>query len=135
MQARVHAVLWAVAVALAAPAVRAYPPQINYMLNCMGCHEPDGAGEPGRVPSFRSTLARFAGMADGRRYIVQVPGSAQSRLSDAELAAVLNWMIVNLSDVPPARLQPFTPEEVGSYRRTPLIEVRAMRERLLRELH
>lgn len=110
----------------------AYEPRINYMLQCMGCHTPDGSGEPGRVPSIRETLAPFALSAQGRRFLVQVPGAAQSRLSDAELAALLNWMIQSLSRLRPAHFRLFTATEVASYRRDPLVEVRATRERLLR---
>jgi mono/diheme cytochrome c family protein len=110
----------------------AYEPRINYMLQCMGCHTPDGSGEPGRVPSVKTTLVPFAKSADGRRFLVQVPGAAQSTLSDAELAELLNWMIQNLSTAKPAHFARFTAAEVASSRRTPLVEVRATRERLLR---
>jgi mono/diheme cytochrome c family protein len=113
----------------------AYEPQINYALQCMGCHTPDGAGVPDRVPSIRDTLVPFAGMAEGRRYLVQVPGSAQSTLSNAELAELLNWMIRNLTGVtPPSTLAPFTEQEVRQYRASTLSQVRATRERLLRTL-
>jgi hypothetical protein len=110
----------------------AYEPRINYMLQCMGCHTPDGSGEPGRVPSVKATLVRFAKSADGRRFLVQVPGASQSTLSDAELAELINWMIQNLSEVKPVRFAHFTAAEVAHYRGTPLVEVRATRERLLR---
>jgi mono/diheme cytochrome c family protein len=112
-------------------AAAAYEPQINYMLQCMGCHTPDGSGEPGRVPSLKSTLAPFAASAAGRRFIVQVPGASQSRLSDAELAQLLNWMIQNLSSAKPASFERFTAAEVSGYRRTPLVGVQAAREKLL----
>ncbi|MBV8740537.1 MAG: hypothetical protein JOZ12_02075 [Sinobacteraceae bacterium] len=102
------------------------------MLHCMGCHTPDGAGEPGRVPSLRNTLVPFAASLAGRRFLVQVPGSAQSRLSDADLAAVLNWMVSALSAQPPRPgLRPFTAAEVASYRSTPLVAVSAERARLI----
>jgi cytochrome c553 len=111
----------------------AYEPQINYALQCMGCHTPDGAGVQDRVPSIRDTLVPFAGIADGRRYLVQVPGSSQSTLSNAELAELLNWMIRNLSGVtPPSTLAPFTEQEVQEYRTQTLSQVRATRERLLK---
>jgi hypothetical protein len=110
----------------------AYEPQMNYALQCMGCHTPDGAGVPDRVPSIRDTLVPLAGMAEGRRYLVQVPGSAQSTLSNAELAELLNWMIRSLSVVkPPSTLAPFTEAEVRKYRVQTLTQVRATRERLL----
>jgi hypothetical protein len=100
----------------------------------MGCHTPDGSGEPGRVPSIRTTLVRFASSAAGRRFLVQVPGASQATLSDGELADLINWMIQNLSAAKPDHFTQFTAAEVASYRRTPLVEVQATRERLLRSL-
>lgn len=124
---------WA-ACAACCQSAAAYEPQINYMLQCMGCHTPDGSGEPGRVPSLRSTLAPFAASAAGRRFIVQVPGASQSKLSDTELAQLLNWMIENLSSVRPASFTRFTAAEVSNYRRTPLVGVQAAREKLLSQV-
>ena len=110
----------------------AYEPHVNYMLHCMGCHTPDGSGEPGRVPSVRDTLVPLASKPEGRRYLIQVPGSAQSRLSDADLAAVLNWMVNNLSAVQASRpVQKFTAEEVGAYRHKPLVAVKEERQKLI----
>jgi mono/diheme cytochrome c family protein len=118
-----------------ATAARAYEPAVNYMLQCMGCHTPDGSGEPGRVPSIRDTVLPFARLPAGRRYLVQVPGAAQSTLSDAELAALINWMIVELGHGTPQAFAPFTAAEVAQYRRTPLTDVRSERERLLALTH
>jgi hypothetical protein len=110
----------------------AYEPPMNYALQCMGCHTPDGAGVADRVPSIRDTLLPFSGMADGRRFLVQVPGSAQSTLSNADLADLLNWMIRTLSrEKPTESFVPFTEKEVAGYRAQTLVEVRATRERLL----
>lgn len=64
----------------------AYGPYMNYALHCMGCHTPDGSGTPGRVPAIRDTLLPFAQVPEGRKYLVQVPGSAQSTLNDSEPA-------------------------------------------------
>lgn len=119
----------------ASHAVAAYEPQVNYMLQCMGCHAPNGEGEPGRVPSLRETLGPFASTPEGRRFTLQVPGVAQSTLSDAELADLLNWMIRTLGTTPPAReVVPYTAAEVARYRHTPLVNVRAARERLIAQL-
>jgi hypothetical protein len=110
----------------------AFEPSVNYMLQCMGCHTPDGRGEPGHVPSVRNTLTPLASTPEGRRFLVQVPGSAQSKLSDAELAEVLNWMLDNLSAQPkPHELKRFTAAEVAQYRHTPLVAVSAVRKRLV----
>ena len=110
----------------------AFEPSVNYMLQCMGCHTPDGSGAAGRVPSIRSTLLPFSALAAGRQFLVQVPGASQSTLSDAELAELLNWIIENLSNEPRGPvLRRFTAAEVASYRRKPLVDVRATREHLL----
>jgi mono/diheme cytochrome c family protein len=118
---------WAAQPAVLTPRVEA-----NYMLNCMGCHLADGSGAAGKVPSVRESLMTLSRSAAGRRYLVQVPGAAQSPLSDLELAQVLSWMVRNLStQTAPPDFTDFTAAEVAGYRRSPLIEVREMRARLL----
>ena len=119
------------ALALAGGA-RAYEPQVHYQLHCMGCHLADGAGEAGRLPSMRGTLVPFSGLPAGRDYLLRVPGVAQSPLSDADLAALMNWMVRNLSDVPvPAGFVDYTAAEVGQARQQPLVKVVDERRRLL----
>jgi len=126
---RVAAVM--VVLGAAAPA-RAYEPRVNFQLQCMGCHHADGAGEEGRVPSVRRTLVPFSGSTEGRDFVMRVPGVAQAPLSDAEVAALLNWMVRNLSDVPvPAGFVDYTAAEVGQARHRPLAAVREARSRLL----
>jgi mono/diheme cytochrome c family protein len=131
--AAVLAVLAVPALSPATPPAEFTPvPQANYMLNCMGCHIADGSGAAGKVPSVRDSLLPLASNPAGRRYLVQVPGSAQSRLSNVELAQVLNWMARNLSAQPlPAGFVEFTAQEVERYRKTPLVDVSAARAQLL----
>jgi hypothetical protein len=112
----------------------AYEPRINYMLQCLGCHGPDGQGEPGRVPSIRSTLAPLARFPAGRRYLLQVPGVALSMLSDRDLAALLNWMIPSFGGIGPKDFHAFTSAEVARDRRHPLVEISATRARLMRQM-
>ncbi len=128
--------LWAVALILGGSFdADALEPAVNYMLNCMGCHTPDGRGEPNRVPSVRDSLTLLSGSPEGRRFLVQVPGSAQSRLSNEELAEVLNWMVLNLSNQPaPERFKRFDAQEVAAYRRTPLVGVTAARSKVIADL-
>ncbi|MGO8829153.1 MAG: c-type cytochrome [Steroidobacteraceae bacterium] len=116
-------------------AARGYQPAVNFQLNCMGCHLADGAGEAGRVPSLRRSLVLFSGTPEGRQYVIRVPGVAQSPLSDAEAASLLNWMARNLSDValPPGFVD-YTEAEVKELRSRPLARVSVMRARLLKEL-
>ena len=99
----------------------------------MGCHLADGAGESGRVPSIRRTLVLFSSSSEGRDYVVRVPGVAQSPLSDADTAVLLNWMARNLSDVKlPPGFTDYSAAEVHGVRDRPLVRVRGIRARLLR---
>jgi mono/diheme cytochrome c family protein len=129
-----RAAIWPM-VFLAVNAVQAYEPKVNYMLNCMGCHTENGAGAPGKVPSMRATLVPLAQRAAGRRFLVQVPGMAQSPLSNREVAELLNWMLRNLSArARPAGVADFTAAEVASYRGQRLKDVAGTRARLLATL-
>ena len=99
----------------------------------MGCHLADGSGESGRVPSIRRTLVLFSASPEGRNYVIRVPGVAQSPLSDADTAVLLNWMARNLSDVKlPPGFTDYSAAEVHGVRDHPLVRVRGIRARLLR---
>lgn len=120
--------------AVAAPAA-AESAEILYMLQCRGCHRPDGRGTPGVVPALAGHLGRFLSVPGGREYLVRVPGSAQSPLSDAELAEVLNWMVQRFGPSEVAhRFEPYTADEVARVRRPPLTDVRSVRRQLLEEI-
>ena len=80
-----------------APDINAIRAQSNYMLNCQGCHKADGTGLSGSVPSMRDFVGSFLTVAGGRDFLVQVPGSANSPLSDAALAELLNWILTTMS--------------------------------------
>lgn len=107
-------------------------PRTDYMLDCMGCHLAEGEGVRGKVPDMRDSLAPLSGTPAGRRYLVEVPGVAQSPLSDRDLAQLLNWMMSHLSaQAVPKSFKAFTPREVAAYRKTPLVDVIGTRMRLL----
>lgn len=119
--------------ATAANAAWSYQPAVNYQLHCMGCHLADGSGESGRVPSIRRTLLLFSSSPAGRNYVIRVPGVAQSPLSDADTAALLNWMTRSLSDLKvPAGLADYSAAEVHDARGRPLARVKALRAHLLK---
>jgi cytochrome c551/c552 len=132
----VHARTAFAVAALACSAVNAaqgYEPVVNFQLHCMGCHLPDGSGQPGRVPSIRRSLLLFSGFPEGRNYVVRVPGVAQSALSDADTAALLNWMARNLSDVAGApTFADYSEAEIRGLRHSPLVKVRDIRARLMK---
>jgi len=112
-----------------------YEPRVNYELQCMGCHLADGTGESGRVPSVRSTLVPFSMIPEGREFVLRVPGVAQSPLTDADIAAVLNWMARKLSDAPlPAGFRDYDAGEVRALRGRPLAQVSKARQKLLERI-
>jgi mono/diheme cytochrome c family protein len=114
-------------------ALRASPAQ-DYMLYCMGCHGAQAQGVTGSVPPLAGTLALFMRTAEGRDYVLRVPGAANSALPDAQLAGVLNWLAATYgaSATPPPA--PFTIDEVAKVRRTPLADVQARRREGIRGL-
>jgi mono/diheme cytochrome c family protein len=127
------AALLALALPLAS-GVAAATPELDYMLHCQGCHLADGRGSPGAVPSLIG-VGRFLATSRGREYLIRVPGSAQSPLSDAELAALLDWLIPRFDpDTAAAGFRPFDAAEVARWRRPPLTDVETLRAALLREL-
>jgi mono/diheme cytochrome c family protein len=81
---------------------------------CAVCHGPQAAGIPGSFPSLHEQVVAFAKMPQGRDYLVMVVttglmGSlkvggvayngvmpAQSGLSEAEVAAVLSYLVGDL---------------------------------------
>ena len=104
----------------------------NYLLNCMGCHGETGAGLEGKVPSLRGTLAMLSSSPQGRYYVLRVPGVTQSKLSDAELAEVLNWSLRTFNaSTPHDEFPEFTAAEIAAARREPLVDVAASREAAL----
>ena len=110
--------------------------RINYMLNCQGCHGANGAGTAdGSVPKMNDFLGNFLHVKGGRDFLVQVPGSANAALSDDALAEVLNWMLGTLSAGElPSAFEPFTAEEVGRLRATPLTDVTQTRDALIQRI-
>jgi mono/diheme cytochrome c family protein len=117
------------------PASAVSGPELDYTLECAGCHRADGSGTPGGVPALRDSVARFLAVPGGRDYLARVPGVAQASLDDAALAAVLNWMLDRFDAAHvPAGFAPYTAGEVGRLRTQPLVDVEAGRKRLVERL-
>ncbi|HWX70196.1 MAG TPA: cytochrome c [Steroidobacteraceae bacterium] len=114
-------------------ALRASPAQ-DYMLYCMGCHGAQAQGVPGKIPPLAGALALFMRTAEGRDYVLRVPGAASSALPDAQLAAVLNWLATSYGAPGDPLPAPFTVDEVTSVRRMPLADVQVRRREVVRSL-
>lgn len=108
--------------------------QFNYQMSCQGCHAPDGSGA-NAVPRMRDYVGVFLATEAGREYLVRVPGSAVSALSDADLAEVLNWILLEFAGSSvQAPFEPYSAQEVGRLRQHPLNEVAQYRAQLLAEI-
>jgi mono/diheme cytochrome c family protein len=121
------------AVAALAGAARAGPAQ-DYMLYCMGCHGAQAQGVPGKIPPLAGAVSLYMRTAEGRNYVLRVPGAANSALPDAQLAAVLNWLAEHYGSPDQTAPAPFTTEEVARTRRIPLADVQATRREVVRHL-
>jgi mono/diheme cytochrome c family protein len=115
------------ALAPAAPA-GAFAPAVEYALHCQGCHLADGGATPGSVPALAGSVGRLARTPAGRAYLARVPGVAQAPLADADLAALLNYVVARFGGPEsPAGFVPYGAEEVGRLRRAPLVDVESAR--------
>jgi mono/diheme cytochrome c family protein len=106
---------WSVTALLLVSASTLASPTQDYVLNCMGCHGATADGVPGKVPPLAHTLVQFMRSPAGRSYVLRVPGASNSMLSDAQLAAVLNWIAGNFGrDQLPESAPPFSVQEVAA---------------------
>ena len=121
--------------AMAWGGVASASPGQDYMLYCMGCHGAQAQGVPGTIPPLAHALGRYMRSPLGRDYVLRVPGAANSVLSDAQLAAVLNWIAAQFdaSDLS-SEVPWFTTEEVTRSRHTPLADVLSTRREVVRAL-
>ena len=123
------------ATALGLPLSAQANPQQDYVLYCMGCHGAQAEGVPGKVPPLAHALGRYMRTPEGRNYILRVPGAANSVLSDAQLASVLNWLAKTYDGEELSASVPlFTPAEVTRTRHSPLASVLATRREVVRAL-
>lgn len=108
-------------------------PQLDYMLQCQGCHLASGEAVPSAdVPSLIDLAPRFLGSAEGRAYLLRVPGVAQAPLSDAAVARLMNWVLTRFrSSDRAAGFEPFSEREVARARARGPMDVVATRARLL----
>uniref|UniRef100_UPI003F4989FA c-type cytochrome n=1 Tax=Cupriavidus necator TaxID=106590 RepID=UPI003F4989FA len=104
--------------------------QASYMLHCSGCHLPDGSGKPAAgIPDIRITVPQLLRSPAGRAFLIQVPGTSGSDLTDAQIAELMNWMLPTLTAQRNAA--PYTTQEVTRYRNDRLDDVAAHRASIL----
>jgi mono/diheme cytochrome c family protein len=96
-------------------------PAALYASNCAGCH-----GHTGRsvseIPTLVDRVGYFARIPEGRAYLAEVPNVAMSALDDADLAAMLSWLLRTYSAAQlPADFRDYTAAEVAAYRQQRII--------------
>lgn len=121
---------------LALQGARANSPEVTYMLHCSGCHGLSGVGNPaGGIPPFPNEVGVFSHLAEGRRYVANVPGVMGSSLSAAEIAQVLNYVMDTWAG--PSLAQDFVPfdaPEVAGYLRDPVADPVVLRRKVAKVL-
>ena len=66
---------------------------------------------------MKGVIGNFLRTQDGRNFLVQVPGSSQSALNDAQLSVELNWIINTMAEQSmPPDFVPYTESEVHNLR-------------------
>jgi mono/diheme cytochrome c family protein len=120
---------------------------------CALCHQEDAHGATGLAPSLAGTLAGHLGSAAGKRYLSQIlisgmvgsidteghkftglMPSFRADLSDAEIAATINYVLATFNGVSDASAtKPIAPEDVTAASATnpAAADTRALRQSLL----
>ncbi|WOD28950.1 cytochrome C [Alloalcanivorax xenomutans] len=113
-----------------------YRPEVNYQLQCAGCHLPRGQGAPANdVPNMIGFVGNFLRVPGGREFLVRVPGVAQAALNDEQLAALLNWILRRdgiAGDSTPAGAEPYSADEVAAIRHRMMDNIPGTRAGLVR---
>jgi len=111
-------------------------PKVNYMLHCSGCHGQAGAGNPEvGIPDMRGAIGHFLKAKHGREFLIQVPGTSQTSMNDADVAVMMNWMLQQFSAAEvPAGTPPYTEQEVRQLRANRLADVPGRRAAIIGEL-
>jgi len=125
----------ALAIVATTTAARTDDAAYQYRLHCSGCHGLDGMGSRvGRIPPFPGLFGAILGEPEGRRYLVLVPGVANSGLSDDATARVLNYVMKAWGDEAVRTARPYTAAEVADIRRTKVDDVVAWRGAIAEKL-
>jgi mono/diheme cytochrome c family protein len=113
--------LSALLISQAGPAAAAPDGAAIFAARCAQCHQADAMGADGLAPALAGPLKAYAGSDIGRQYLSQIlvsgmAGRVESQgrvivgmmprfaddLNDADMAAVLNYVLAKFNDVPGA---------------------------------
>jgi len=115
-----------------------YSPSVNYQLQCVGCHLTNGEGAPrSDVPMMKGFVGNFLKVEGGREFLIRVPGSSLSALSNSQLAELLNWMLKDdgiAGGSAPKGFKPYTGKEVEAYRGVMIKDLVGYRRNLIEQI-
>lgn len=117
---------------LSALASQAEEPKIAYWLHCAGCHGLEGRGTPPEIPTLINEPGVIASLPGGRDYLMRIPGVSQAGLDDEELAAVMNYVMVEFNRATLAvDFAEFSAEEMARSRTQALLDPLRRRAEIL----
>ncbi len=111
------------------------PLPVLYTLHCSGCHGEDGKGVPSRGIPNLNDAGRYLAVAEGRQYLIEVPGVSQSALNNDIVAQLLNYMLVRFSrEHLPEPFVPYSSGEVAKYRADKASNAPSRRQAIVNQL-
>ena len=129
-----------VALVLVVFCVAAAPGEVGardkYVLFCAGCHGMEGEGGGGgggmkRIFPFPPAIGVFLNDSQGRVYLANVGGVTSAGMTDAETAAVLNYVLLSFGQSSlPTTFVPYTPEEIRGLRESRVHDPFALRREI-----
>jgi mono/diheme cytochrome c family protein len=123
---RLATILAAVGALWSSPPADAQAPQhlsarSNYLERCGGCHGVDGFSRTTLIPDLKDKAGYFLCDAEARDYVSRLPNIVFSRITDREMADLMNYVAFDLGGVGATRHAPvFTARELASARRRAL---------------
>lgn len=110
--------------------------RIDFLLHCSGCHAQDGRGlEHKGIPALKDQVGYFLRTADGRAYLMQIPGLLSAGMPDARAAEVTNYILSRFAGGSmPDNFMPYTAEEAKRYRESRPADISVKRKLLAAEL-
>jgi mono/diheme cytochrome c family protein len=106
---------------------------VTYAANCQCCHGNAGVAVA-EFPALAGRIGYFVRSEAGRRYLLEVPNVALNQSSDADIAEMMNWILVAFSrDELPHDFKPYSADEVAAAR-TSRIDTAVRRRQVVDEL-
>jgi hypothetical protein len=112
----------------------------KYVLFCAGCHGMEGEGGGGgggmkRISPFPPAIGVFLNDSQGRMYLANVGGVTSAGMTEAETAAVLNYILLSFGQAStPPTFVPYTPAEIRGLRESRVRDPLALRREIAARL-